>query len=170
MYCAKCGKPLAPDANFCPACGAPNENVGQETANAAQQPARQGRTGCSNGEIPIAQRNIIDNYIYCTKNCFDFSGRASRKEYWCFFLANFIIGIIAELLWQDLSIIIFIVTLIPSLAVFVRRLHDIGKSGWWGLISFVPIANLYLIYLLVKPSDRADNEYGQNPYVLQQNT
>lgn len=53
--------------------------------------------------------------------------------------------------------------LVPSIAVGVRRLHDIGKSGWWLLLAFIPIVNFYLIYLLCVDSQPGANEWGENP-------
>ncbi|MEA3492424.1 MAG: DUF805 domain-containing protein [Campylobacterota bacterium] len=54
--------------------------------------------------------------------------------------------------------------LIPSIAVSIRRLHDIGKSGWWLLIAIVPIIGLFiLLFFYVKDSQSGDNEYGENP-------
>jgi uncharacterized membrane protein YhaH (DUF805 family) len=54
--------------------------------------------------------------------------------------------------------------LVPGIAVTVRRLHDIGKSGWWGLVALIPlIGSLILIYFAVKDSQPETNEYGPNP-------
>ena len=70
----------------------------------------------------------------------------------------------------DAASIIFYITLayglaslLPTLAVVVRRLHDIGKSGWMILIGLIPLVGLYLIYLLAKDSDPGQNAYGPNP-------
>ncbi len=52
---------------------------------------------------------------------------------------------------------------LPALGVGVRRLHDVGKSGWWTLLGFVPIANLYLIVLLCHDSQPGENEFGPSP-------
>lgn len=80
-------------------------------------------------------------YIKCLKQYADFSGRARRKEYWLFVLFNYIIFNVAGLIdvisgFTDgfeigpLGALYLLGMLIPSLAVIVRRLHDIGKSGW----------------------------------------
>lgn len=93
-----------------------------------------------------------------------FTGRARRSEYWWFVLANFLIGLIVGFI--DITILTGIVNLlliVPSLAVGARRLHDIGKSGWWLLLALIPLVNLYLIYLFVKDSQPGENEYGPNP-------
>lgn len=54
-------------------------------------------------------------------------------------------------------------TLLPGIAVGVRRLHDIGKSGWWLLLALIPIVNLVLIYFYILDSQAGTNEYGPNP-------
>jgi len=96
-----------------------------------------------------------------------FSGRARRTEYWMFYLIvmliALILGIIAGLLpslAKNLNVIVNIYQLaivVPSLAVGVRRMHDINKSGWFLLIP------LYNLVLLVRPGDTGDNQYGPDP-------
>jgi len=99
----------------------------------------------------------------------DFKGRARRKEYWMFVLVNFIIGLVLGLVgkWIHMSwlnSIYGLALIIPSLAVGVRRLHDIGKSGWWLLISLIPLlGGLYLLYLFVNDSESEANAWGANP-------
>ncbi|MBO5699072.1 MAG: DUF805 domain-containing protein [Bacteroidaceae bacterium] len=98
-------------------------------------------------------------FVESIKTCFGkyatFNGRATRSEYWWWALLNFILSCIPliNFVWG-------IVTLIPSLAVGVRRLHDIGKSGWFVLLAFVPIVNLYLIYLFICEGQPNANQYG----------
>ncbi len=57
--------------------------------------------------------------------------------------------------------------LIPSIAVAIRRLHDVGKSGWWLLLGFVPLVGLVLLYFMVQDSQPGGNEYGPNPKVAE---
>lgn len=98
-----------------------------------------------------------------------FSGRARRSEYWFFSLFNlivaavlFAIGYVIET--SILSNLYSLAVFIPGLAVAVRRLHDVGKSGWWMFIVFVPIiGGLWLLYLEVQDSVAGENEYGPNP-------
>ena len=92
-----------------------------------------------------------------TKHYFDFNGVATRKEYWMFVLFNFIvafvIGIVAALIHvRAIGSLYSLVVLLPSLGIAVRRMHDIGKSGWWILVP------LYNIWLLCQPSK---TPYGQ---------
>ena len=94
-----------------------------------------------------------------------FSGRASRKEYWMFVLMQILIGLVLLILATaglgEAGISIFVLyilgTQIPGLSVAVRRLHDIGVSGWWMVvISFIPLAYLGLI----RRGDESENKYG----------
>ena len=105
---------------------------------------------------------VRDNYA-------NFNGRASRQEYWMFFLFNMIfaiviIGIDIILGLGFLNVIYSLVVMIPGMAVNIRRLHDIGKSGWMVLIVLIPcIGAFWLIYLMVQDSSPLDNEYGPSP-------
>jgi len=111
-----------------------------------------------------------------------FDGRASRSEFWYFalfsFLGSLFFGLIDTLIINPmlgatpdqmgqggiLQFIFALVLLIPSIALAVRRLHDIGKSGWWYLIVFVPIVGiLVLLYFFVLDSQPGSNQYGSNP-------
>lgn len=98
----------------------------------------------------------------------DFNGRARRQEYWMYILVYIILAIVASIIdsiigMQILGSILGLALLVPSLAVGVRRLHDISKSGWFLLLGIVPIANFYLLYLLVQDGTPGSNEYGANP-------
>ena len=112
----------------------------------------------------------VDLYLNVLKTKYaDFNGRASRKEYWCFTLINlaisFVLGIIGGLIkFPMLGTIFMLAVLVPGIAVCFRRLHDTGKSGWWGFIVLVPIfGGFYLLYLMVLDSDPGGNQYGVNP-------
>ena len=102
-------------------------------------------------------------------NYANFSGRASRPEYWYWVLFQFVVAIAASIVdavatMGILGILTGLGLLLPGLAVSVRRLHDIGKSGWnilWGLIPL--LGAIYLIYLYVQPSAPGANEYGASP-------
>lgn len=105
-----------------------------------------------------------------------FRGRARRKEYWFYILFNVIFSIILAIV--DMSMDTFdpktgvglfgtiyaAALILPSMAVTVRRLHDIGRSGWWMLIPIVPILGAILIFaFLVQDSDPGENRFGPNP-------
>lgn len=100
----------------------------------------------------------------------DFQGRASRSEFWWFTLFAFLLNIVLQVITGlvpilgIIAIVIMLAVLIPSIAVAVRRLHDIGKSGWWYLLVFIPlIGALVLIYWFIQPGQSEDNQWGANP-------
>jgi uncharacterized membrane protein YhaH (DUF805 family) len=106
----------------------------------------------------------------------DFSGRARRKEYWMYSLINFIFVTVASILdnatgmaiegigYGPIYIIFVLATLIPGIAVSVRRLHDVGKSGWMLFVALIPIIGvIWLLVLAVKDSQPGSNQYGENP-------
>jgi uncharacterized membrane protein YhaH (DUF805 family) len=108
-------------------------------------------------------------------NYINFAGRATRPEYWYFILFLVLAGIVTGLI--DYGIfgtteigpvngIFSLATLLPSIAVAIRRLHDIGRTGWWVLLSFVPIVGwIILIYWACQPGDPGPNAYGPPPSV-----
>ena len=92
-----------------------------------------------------------------------FEGRASRSEYWWFYLFALLVRNGADLLGVAVSGIVALAFLIPSFALVARRLHDTGRSGWWFLIAFTVIGIPVLLYWLVKASDPGANKYGEGP-------
>ena len=109
-------------------------------------------------------------YMEALNKYVEFEGRSRRKEYWTFVLVNSAISIILSALdstigfgFGFLGLLFYLAILLPSIAVSVRRLHDIGKSGLWLLLAFVPIVNLVLIYFFLLDSETGSNEYGANP-------
>ncbi len=112
-------------------------------------------------------------YLKVLRQYTDFSGRARRREYWMFVLANFIIALVLGLIDYFIGYKIFgslysLAVLIPSLAVGVRRLHDIGKSGWWYLIALIPlIGGIWLLVLFCQDSQYGANQWGENPKIAQ---
>ncbi len=110
----------------------------------------------------------------------DFSGRAPRKEYWMFMLMYIILTIGVSFLiatsglflgeWAFvvffvLFIIGVIALIVPSIAIQVRRLHDIGYSGWWYFIGFIPyIGGIIILVMSALRSEIGTNKYGPNPY------
>ena len=92
-----------------------------------------------------------------------FSGRASRSEYWWFHLALWLsfVLLIVPLIGILIYVVIVLGSIIPSVAVSARRLHDSNKSGWYQLIGLVPfIGGIALIVLYALPSDKGENKYG----------
>ncbi len=107
-------------------------------------------------------------YLTVLKKYAVFSGRARRKEYWMFMLFNLIIGLILGFIEEITGIspetkrcilndIYCLAILIPFIAVSFRRIHDVGKSGWFSLIP------IYGIILAVTKGNKGDNQYGPDP-------
>ena len=96
------------------------------------------------------------NFGQAISTCFAkyaaFSGRASRPEFWWFFLFQILVSIAASMLGDVVASLVSLALLLPALAVGARRLHDIGKSGWWQLIMLTVIGLLLLIYWWVQPA------------------
>jgi uncharacterized membrane protein YhaH (DUF805 family) len=107
----------------------------------------------------------------------DFRGRASRTEYWWWFGLMFGLNVLGYLLLLSASepdelvlavavayVVVGLATLVPSIAVTVRRFHDQGRSGWWILMAFVPIIGwLLLLAAMVPDSERGPNRWGPPP-------
>lgn len=103
-----------------------------------------------------------------------FSGRARRAEYWWFTLFNIIVMVAAFVLLTAggdalgtagvvLYALVALGLFLPGLAVTVRRLHDTGRSGWWFLLSFVPLGAFVVLYFLVQEGQPTVNAHGPSP-------
>ncbi len=106
-----------------------------------------------------------------------FSGRASRSEYWWWILFSFIVNTALNYIFLFISSaetavmvcgIVGLALLLPSLGLCVRRLHDIGKSGWWWLLALIPIVGaIILIVWFCKDSQPTENQYGPIPNLVE---
>lgn len=116
----------------------------------------------------------------CFKKYCCFTGRASRSEYWWWVLFTAILGFLFAIPYgitaakavtegtepglPVISYILYLVLLLPSLGVLFRRLHDTGRSGWWWLISFIPVVGTIVILVFtLQPSQPFENQYGYMP-------
>ena len=129
-----------------------------------------------NPNVPTGVRpqlGFVDAVKIClTEKYCDFNGRARRSEYWWFCLCNFVLsyvvniigGLISPTVGMVLTCIVTLGLLLPGLGVCVRRLHDIGKSGWLVLLALIPLVGaIILIVWFCKDSDRGSNAYGPSP-------
>lgn len=95
----------------------------------------------------------------CFSKYADFSGTASRSEYWWFMLFLFLGSAAASVVSQNLGTLFLIATLLPSLAAASRRLHDTERSGWWQLICLIPVAGFIVLIVFLaqegKPAAQA---------------
>ena len=111
---------------------------------------------------------IIENYINVFKKCTQFTGRASRSEYWLFFLMNIVVSIIAGVIdgitgIPILGLLYMLAALLPGLAVTIRRLHDTDRSGWWLLIGLIPLVGLVLLVFMIMEGTKGPNKFGEDP-------
>jgi uncharacterized membrane protein YhaH (DUF805 family) len=107
----------------------------------------------------------------------EFTGRSRRKEYWMFFLLVLVVAVVLSLVegmvglggmiggvYGPLTTLFLLATLVPSIAVGIRRLHDTNRSGWWILIALVPfVGGIILLVFYVLEGTRGPNEYGPDP-------
>jgi uncharacterized membrane protein YhaH (DUF805 family) len=97
-------------------------------------------------------------YLLAWRRAFDFSGSSTRQAFWLFMLLHLLITL--SLIWLDIATkgigwldgLYEVASIIPLIAIIVRRLHDIGRSGWWGWVFFIPVAGPFmLVYFLSRP-------------------
>ena len=120
---------------------------------------------------------IISNFMEIILGKYaQFKGRAGRSEFWMFYLVYFIIGAVFSILMNvvggitflyyivfGLYVLVVLGLLAPTLAVSVRRLHDIGKGGGWIFINLIPIiGSIWFLILMIKEGEKAPNRFG-NP-------
>lgn len=113
------------------------------------------------------------NIFTALGNFADFSGRATRAEYWLFMLLMLIVnfggGVLLGLsgasddALNGFTLVSSLIFIIPNLSVSVRRIHDLGRSGWWILLMFVPLVNIGLIIWFMFDGEKQANEYGPDP-------
>lgn len=132
----------------------------------------------------------MNYYLKVLKNYAVFRGRARRSEYWYFVLFNLIFLLLAAVIdniigttfsfntmngmmhlpYGYLYMLYALAIVIPSLAVAVRRLHDVGKSGWFYFIALIPLVGaIWLIVLFCTEGNHGDNEYGPDPKAIAPN-
>lgn len=122
--------------------------------------------------------SLFDYFVKCYKEYANFEGRARRREFWGFMLFWYIIYLAVYgffmLAFKDdafmmivgmvICFLLAIASIVPQLAVSVRRLHDIGKSGWYYFVNFIPlIGSIWLLVMFCTDSEPSENKYGKNP-------
>ncbi len=94
----------------------------------------------------------------------DFSGRSPRPAYWWFLLIHMLVWVALSFVWDVLAVIYLLAALLPGFGLFVRRMHDTTRSGWWWLISFVPFVGIVvLVVFLTNEGTRGANRWGLDP-------
>jgi len=152
MFCPKCGKENSDDVRFCSSCGA--NIAAQNTSSPAAAPP----------SASSEQMTFGKSISTCMGKYVDFNGRASRPEYWWFYLFTVLLSWGSLIVDQSgiVSGIVNLALLLPALSAAARRLHDTNRSGWWMLIAFTIIGLIPLIIWLASKGNDQPNEYG-NP-------
>lgn len=150
MFCPTCGKENADGASYCNRCGANFSEMSM--ASPSHSPSRTSQNPMTFGE----------SITTCLAKYADFDGRASRSEYWWFYLFTVLVNWGALIIdpFGVLYAVLNLAFLLPTLSAAVRRLHDTNKSGWWMLISLTLIGLIPLILWLASESDDRTNDYG----------
>jgi uncharacterized membrane protein YhaH (DUF805 family) len=100
----------------------------------------------------------------CIRKYAEFNGRASRAEYWWFFLFVVLVSVLLDFVSHTLSGLFCLGMLLPSIAAATRRLHDTNRSGWWQLVGLVPVIGwIVMIVLLAQQGQPGANEHGPSP-------
>ncbi len=160
MYCENCGASIPDNVKYCPSCGA--EQAPQYSTVNGQPQYQSGYTYSQ----PTPSIGFADAVVSYFAHYADFSGRARRSEFWYVTLFKIIVSLVLEAVMNSFHGLAFlgtlwsVGTLVPSLALCVRRLHDVGKRGTWFLFILLPIAGP--IILLVQYC--TDSNQGVNPY------
>ena len=151
MFCPKCGKENSAGVSFCGSCGA------SIAASNSSSPAVSPTTSSEKMTFGKSISTCMGKYV-------DFNGRASRPEYWWFYLFTVLLS------WGSLIVdhsgivsgIVNLALLLPTLSAAARRLYDTNRSGWWMLIAFTIVGLIPLIIWLASKGNDQANEYG-NP-------
>ena len=107
--------------------------------------------------------SIIESIKLGFSKYFDFKARSSRPEYW-YWILFLVVTSLVIMRFTPILLIFIVATMIPSVAVSVRRLHDINRSGWWLLLDFIPVFGeiILIIWCSQKGTERS-NRYGPVP-------
>ena len=110
----------------------------------------------------------MEYFLDAFKKYADFTGRATRQEYWMYILIYILIYI--ALIVIDgligiplLSLLFLLACTIPFISITTRRLHDTGRSGWWQLIAMIPLIGLIVMLIFLTQDSHDQNEYGPSP-------
>lgn len=189
--CTKCGVLVGDGNKFCPNCGAEPDPLAVICVKCGYELKPIRHSGTSSAKTKKVEScdtyNGDNDFIWAVKTCFSkyatFYGRARRKEFWYWYLftclttiAAFLLGCLIAIIFQESNIgvaevfilsngIWSLIIFLPNLAVTVRRLHDVGHSGWYYLIAIIPVIGVILLLVALCTDSVDDNKYGINPKV-----
>lgn len=190
MFCTNCGTEAA-TGKFCANCGTALKTAATKasptkaaTATAAAVSAAprdaSGMIGSANPNT-FSGMNLVQAVTSFFRKYATFTGRATRSEYWYVALAqglaSFAFWILLSLSYRPgdfyfggfavllvfVAMVVWVGLILPSVAIAVRRLHDIGQSGWLVLLTFIPFGAIAVLVLSLMPSQEFDNTYGPAP-------
>ena len=187
--CAECGYQVSDRGAACPGCGAPvaiddQVSVCDELGKViVQNPDYRQVSGHTMSDVATSDRprrrgsSPMGWYIEAWRNALDFRGRASRAEFWYYtlfyWLGLILAVIVAPLLAQQLRVAAilliilwtswFVASVVPTISVTIRRLHDTGRSGWWIVLNWLPLTGLIVLTMCAFRSEMADNRWGRGP-------
>ena len=110
----------------------------------------------------------MDYFLDAYRKYADFTGRATRTQFWMFFLFYIIAAIVTSIIDNIIGMpilggLLALGSIVPSIAIGARRLHDTSRSGWWQLLSFIPLIGGIILLVFFVQDSHPDNEYGPNP-------
>lgn len=97
-----------------------------------------------------------ESVTVCLRKYADFNGRATRPEYWWFFLFLFVASVAISYVSSTLSIVFTLATFVPAIAAATRRLHDTNRSGWWQLIGLVPLIGIIVLIVFLAQDSKGE--------------
>lgn len=140
MFCNKCGNEISEGAAVCGSCGQPVEGASTTVA------------GGSTTSFSEAIKLVFKNYA-------NFTGRATKSEFWWGFLFLWIVNFATSFI-PVLGTLISLALFIPNLSLCIRRLHDIGKAWTWILMGLIPLAGIIILIVLYCKDSVGDNQWG----------
>lgn len=159
MFCTKCGNEVKEGTAFCTVCGepvkaAPVEETAAPVEESAQAPVYATPVAVDGGKVGFIEaiKLLFNNYA-------NFTGRATRSEYWWAFLFLWIVNFVAAYI-PVVGGLISLALLIPNLSLNIRRLHDIGKSWAWILMGLIPLVGVIILIVFYCRESDGDNQWG----------
>ena len=137
--------------------------VAQSLPSVQQEPAQAADSASGTQElgfIPYTGNEQFNHFIRGLRLALDFKGRTGRAGFWYFTLFQVLILIVLQMVSSTLADLAVLVTLVPTLSIWFRRLHDTGRSGLWLLAGLIPVVNLVLIYFAVQAGKPEANAWG----------
>lgn len=161
IQCTECGEFISGNFVDCPNCGCPLKNDKEKDVS---------KELINHTTVSSTKKEASENYLLiCVKKYAKFSGRATQGEFWGFWI-QYIVALL--FLWfisrndivfmRGFATIFYIFLFIPSVAVSVRRLHDVNKSGWNMLWIFLPVVGIIILTIYWLQESDEDNQYGHS--------